>query len=425
MNKTTDKLEKSMKKTRAKANYLLFLFEFLSLSLAMIFNIENLTNMDFYTYLAILAVTLLTSFLVDKFTKSDNILLLIVNMLFSIGVAIIYRLDPKLGRRQLQFYLVGVILFFITYFILKSYKKWDRLILFYVGVSIVLFVITLVFGTYLGGAKNWIVIADKFSIQPSEFIKVPLAFFIASFYTNFNQISLKPFGRYFMNFMIYVFIGFLFLQKDLGTALIFFGVLILSQFVYEKDRKLIFVNMFFMIIGSVFAYFLFGHVRIRVATWLDPWSDIDATGYQITQALFATASGGLFGTGIGIGRPDYIPVAESDFIFSAICEEMGVFMGIGVVLLFMILVYRAIKISLTQQNKFYSVLAFCIGILFALQTFIILGGVLKLIPLTGVTLPFISQGGSSMLAGFILLGCLQYCGEEIKEVSKNDRKENK
>lgn len=421
MNRTFDKLEKSMILTRAKANLNLFLFEFLSLSLAMIFNIKNLTSMDFYTYLAILIVTLLTSFLVDRFTKSDNILLLIVNMLFSIGVAIIYRLDPKLGRRQLQIYIVGVILFFVTYFILKSYKKWDKFILFYAGISIALFIFTLIFGTNLYGAKNWIIVAHKFSIQPSEFIKVPLAFFIASFYTNFNQISLKPFGRYFMNFMIYVFIGFLFLQKDLGTALIFFGVLILSQFVYEKDRKLIFINMFFMIIGSIVAYFLFGHVRIRVSTWLDPWSDIDATGYQITQALFATASGGLFGTGIGLGRPDYIPVAESDFIFSAICEEMGVFMGVGVVLLFMILVYRALKISLTQQNKFYSVLAFCIGILFALQTFIILGGVLKLIPLTGVTLPFISQGGSSMLSGFILLGCLQYCGEEIKEGGKSDR----
>lgn len=421
MNKTINIFEKSMVRSQTKANLLLFLFEFLSLSLAMIFNIKNLSNVDFYTYLAILVVTLLTSFLVDRFTKSDNILLLIVNMLFSIGVAIIYRLDPKLGRRQLQFYLVGVTLFFMTYFILKFYKKWDKLILFYVGISIVLFLITLVFGTNLYGAKNWIIIGNKFSIQPSEFIKVPLAFFIASFYTNFNKISLKPFGRYFMNFIIYIFIGFLFLQKDLGTALIFFGVLILSQFVYEKDRKLIFINMFFMVIGSIVAYFLFGHVRIRVATWLDPWSDIDATGYQITQALFATASGGLFGTGIGLGRPDYIPVAESDFIFSAICEEMGIFMGIGVVLLFMILVYRAIKISLTQQNKFYSVLAFCIGILFALQTFIILGGVLKLIPLTGVTLPFISQGGSSMLAGFILLGCLQYCGEEIREGENNDR----
>ncbi|WP_311491692.1 FtsW/RodA/SpoVE family cell cycle protein [uncultured Anaerococcus sp.] len=421
MNKDTDVLLKSMTRSRIKANFLLFLFEFLSLSLAMIFNIKNLTNIDFYTYLAILLVTLLTSFLVDRFTKSDNILLLIVNMLFSIGVAIIYRLDPKLGRRQLQFYLVGVTLFFMTYFILKFYKKWDKLILFYAGISIILFIVTLIFGTNLYGAKNWIIIGNKFSIQPSEFIKVPLAFFVASFYTNFNKISLKPFGRYFMNFMIYVFIGFLFLQKDLGTALIFFGVLILSQFVYEKDRKLIFINMFFMVIGSIVAYFLFGHVRIRVATWLDPWSDIDATGYQITQALFATASGGLFGTGIGLGRPDYIPVAESDFIFSAICEEMGVFMGVGVVLLFMILVYRSLKISLTQQNKFYSVLSFCIGILFALQTFIILGGVLKLIPLTGVTLPFISQGGSSMLAGFILLGCLQYCGEEINEGGRNER----
>lgn len=161
MNKENNKLEKSMIKSRAKANFLLFLFEFLSLSLAMIFNIENITKADFYTYLAILAVTLLTSFLVDKFTKSDNILLLIVNMLFSIGVAIIYRLDPKLGRRQLQFYLVGVILFFITYFILKSYKKWDKLILFYSGVSIALFAVTLVFGSYLGGAKNWIIIAKK------------------------------------------------------------------------------------------------------------------------------------------------------------------------------------------------------------------------------------------------------------------------
>ena len=414
-------LEKSMKRSRNKANLLLFIFEFLSLSLAMIYNIEKLSEVDFYTYIAILVLTLLTSFLVDRFTKSDNILLLIVNMLFSIGVAIIYRLDPKLGSRQLQFYLIGVILFFMTYFILKAYKSWDKLILFYAGVAIFLFAITLVFGSYIGGAKNWIIIKG-ISIQPSEFAKVPLAFFIASFYTHFNKISLRPFGRYFMNFMIYVFIGFLFLQKDLGTALIFFGLLILSQFVYEKDRKLIFINMVFMLIGSVIAYILVGHVRIRVATWLDPWSDIDVTGYQITQALFAMASGGLFGTGIGLGHPDYIPVAESDFIFSAICEEMGIFMGIAVVLLFMILVYRAIKISLIQENKFFSVLAFCIGVLFALQTFIILGGVLKLIPLTGVTLPFISQGGSSMLAGFILLGCLQYCGEEIKDGEKIDER---
>lgn len=413
MNKDLVLVENEKKYTR-KSAVLLLLFTILSLSLSLIYNIQNIGDTDLYTYLAILLVVILSTSLVSKITKADNILVMIVNMLFSIGVSMIYRLDPAYGKRQLQFYLVGMVLFFLTFFILKAFKFWSKISIFYVVVSIGLFMATLVFGTYIGGAKNWIVIKNIITIQPSEFIKVPLAFFIASFYSNYNQIVSKPFGRFYMEFVILVYIGFLFLQKDLGTALIFFGLMILSQFVFEKDRFLITFNIIAMILGSIMAYFMFGHVRIRVATWLDPWSDINVTGYQITQALFALASGGLFGTGIGLGHPDYIPVAESDFIFSAISEEMGVFMGIAVILLFMILVYRAFKISLIQQDKFFSTLAFCIGVLFAIQTFIILGGVLKLIPLTGVTLPFISQGGSSMLSGFILLGCLQYCASDIK-----------
>ncbi|MDU1829264.1 FtsW/RodA/SpoVE family cell cycle protein [Anaerococcus sp.] len=406
-------IDQKEKKYQKKSLVLLFLFTFLSLSLALIYNIDNITSTDFYTYLALLVVVVLSTTLVNKITNADNILLMIVNMLFAIGVAIIYRLDPSFGKRQLQFYIVGIVLFFITFGLLKTFKFWNNIRLFYVIVSVGLFMATLVFGSYIGGAKNWIILGP-ITIQPSEFIKIPLAFYVASFYSKYNEISMKPFGRYYMNIVIYIFIGFLFLQKDLGTALIFFGLMILSQFVFEKDRVLITINIVAMIFGSILAYFMFGHVRIRVATWLDPWRDINVTGYQITQALFALASGGLFGTGIGLGHPDYIPVAESDFIFSAISEEMGIFMGIAVILLFMILVYRAFKISLSQQDKFYSTLAFCIGVLFALQTFIILGGVLKIIPLTGVTLPFISQGGSSMLSGFILLGCLQYCASEIK-----------
>ena len=406
-------IEQKEKKYQTKSVRLLFLFTFLSLSLALIYNIENITSTDFYTYLALLVVVVTSTSLVSKITKADNILLMIVNMLFAIGVAMIYRINPSYGKRQLQFYILGIVLFFLTYFLLKTFKFWNNIRLFYVIVSIGLFMVTLVFGSYIGGAKNWIILGPV-TIQPSEFIKISLAFYVASFYSKYNEISMKPFGRYYMNIIIYIFIGFLFLQKDLGTALIFFGLMILSQFVYEKDRMLITINIVAMIFGSILAYFMFGHVRVRVATWLDPWSDINVTGYQITQALFAIASGGLFGTGIGLGHPDYIPVVESDFIFSAISEEMGIFMGIAVILLFMILVYRAFKISLTQQDKFYSTLAFCIGVLFAFQTFIILGGVLKIIPLTGVTLPFISQGGSSMLSGFILLGCLQYCASDIR-----------
>lgn len=407
------------KSVEKRAIFLLFIFEFLSLSLSMIYNIETLTKPDFITYVLILLATVSSTLIIGKISSTSSILLMIVNMLFSIGVAIIYRLDPGLGKRQLNYYLVGLVVFFLTYFILKKIHIWHKLNKFYVGISIFLFAITLVFGSYIGGAKNWIILGP-ISIQPSEFIKVPLAFFIASFYTHYYEYTKLPFGKYYMNFIIYVFIGFLFLQKDLGTALIFFGTMILSQFVYDKDRKLILINMILMILGSIVAYFLFAHVRVRVATWKDPWSDIDVTGYQITQALFAMASGGLFGSGIGLGRPDFVPVAESDFIFPAICEEMGVFMGIAVILLFMILVYRAIKISLIQKDRFYSILAFCIGILFALQTFIILGGVMQIIPLTGVTLPFISQGGSSMVAGFILLAVLQYAGEEIKYGDEED-----
>lgn len=418
MLKTLD-VEQKEKKYIRKSIFLLFIFSFLALSLALIFNISNVSTTDIYTYIAILVVIVLSTILTPKITKADNILLLIVNMLFAIGVAMIYRLNPSYGKRQLQFYLVGIVLFFLTFFILKTFKFWNKISLFYVIISVALFMATLVFGSYLGGAKNWIILGP-ITVQPSEFIKIPLAFFVASFYSRYNEVSMKPFGRYYMNIVIYIFIGFLFLQKDLGTALIFFGLMILSQFVYEKDRVLITLNIVAMIFGSILAYFMFGHVRVRVATWLDPWSDIDVTGYQITQALFATASGGLFGTGIGLGHPDYVPVAESDFIFSAISEEMGIFMGLAVILLFMILVYRSFKISLIQQDKFLSILAFCIGVLFAFQTFIILGGVLKIIPLTGVTLPFISQGGSSMLSGFILLGCLQYCASDIKYGDETD-----
>ena len=388
----------------------------------MIYNAKHLQSRDFYSYLTILITTILSTVLANKFTRSDSILLLIVNMLFSIGVAMIYRLDPALGKKQLLFYIIGVVVFFITYFILPKIKNWDDYIIFYFVISIVLFMATLVFGFASGGAKNWIVIGP-ITIQPSEFIKIPFIFFVASFYTNYNKYRKKAFGKYYLNIGIYFFILMFFIQKELGTALIFFGTMILTQFVYERDRKLILLNVIFTILGAILAYFLFSHIRVRVQTWLDPWSVIDDKGYQITQSLFALASGGLFGTGIGLGRPDYIPVAESDFIFPAICEEYGIFMGIAVVLLFLILVYRAIKIALQQENKFFSILAFGIGGLFALQTLIILGGVLKLIPLTGVTLPFISAGGSSMVSGFILLACLQYCGQKIENGDDNEKEE--
>lgn len=399
---------------------LLFIFQIMALFLTLMYDIENTTSKDVFTCISIVIVTFISIKLVTKVTKGDNILLLVVSMLFSIGVVIIYRLDPDMGRRQLIFFIIGSFVFYLTYFILRKIKNWEDYTYFYFIISIALFMVTLVFGFSASGAKNWLSIGD-FAIQPSEFIKVPFVFFIASFYSNYDKFAVKPFGRFFMTIGIYFFIVLFFLQRELGTAVIFFVVMFLSQFVYDKDRKLIIFNIVAIILGGILAYFLFSHVRVRVQTWLDPWSVIDDQGYQITQSLFAIASGGLFGSGIGLGRPDYIPVATSDFIFPAITEEMGIFMGIAVILLFLILVYRAMKNSLKQQHKFYSILAFCIACLFAIQAFIIFGGVLKLIPLTGVTIPFVSSGGSSMISGFILLAILQYTEEDM-EVGEEDER---
>ena len=199
----------------------------------------------------------------------------------------------------------------------------------------------------------------------------------------------------------------------MGTVVIFYGLFLCLQFIYEEDRRLIFLNIGLFLISAAFGLYLFDHVKIRVLTWIDPWKYIDNKGYQITQSLFAIASGGFFGTGIGLGHPDFIPEVHTDFIFSAICEEMGIFTGMGVIMLFLILVYRGFKIAINQEDQFYRIVALGISILFGIQTFIIIGGVTKLIPLTGITIPFVSYGGTSILSSFISLAILQVASENL------------
>lgn len=378
-----------------------------------------------YTHRLIFSVGLvggvyLTNLYTPKFTNGDNYILLIALMLFSIGSIMIYRLEPTLAVKQVIWLLVGVLAYFATYFMLKLIRGWEKWGVAYFILIFVLFIVTLVFGSVRGGAQNWIIIGGEngISIQPTEFIKIILVFLIAYHYANYEKVkefSFRGFkiGKYLLMGSIYLFIGMLFLQAELGTAIIFYGLLFLNQFIYEEDKKLLLLNLGLAVIGAIAAYILFDHIKIRVHTWLDPWSDIDNTGYQITQSLFAIGSGGFFGTGIGMGQPELIPRAYTDFIFSAICEEMGIFAGIGVIMLFLILVYRGFKISLSQKNRFFSIVALGISMSFAIQAFIIVGGVLKLIPLTGITVPFVTYGGSSIMASFIALGVLQYTSEII------------
>lgn len=401
---------------------LLVLIDILALLLLFAYSPEELDKFTLITGIVLIFVIYISNFILLKISSGDHYIFLIVTMLIKLGIIMIYRLDSKLGAKQVVFVSVGILAFFITYIIIKSIKSWHKWTLLYGLGSTLLFLFTLVFGKTIAGARNWIKFG-RISFQPSEIIKILFIFFIASYYTHEDKFDRNGKSGYKLLFSVYVFLGFLFLQKDLGGALLFYLIFLVIQYVYEKDRKLIFYNMLLATVGAVFSYFIFDHVQIRVETWVDPWRFIDNKGYQITQSLFAIANGGFFGTGIGLGHPDFIPEVHTDFIFSAICEEMGIFTGIAIMMLFLILVYRGFKIAFSQQDKFFKIVAFGISVMFGFQTFIIFGGVIKMIPLTGITVPFISYGGSSMVSSFISLGILQLASEEleIEEVEEYEK----
>ena len=391
---------------------LLFLFEVLSLFLLFVYNWDFTDKNTYITGIGLILIIYISNYILLKISNGDNYIFLIVTMLLSIGVIMIYRIDSELGIKQLIWLSVGILIFYLTYFILKLIKGWQRWALLYIGLSYMLFFSTFLLGKRTYGAINWIRIGG-YSFQPAEITKILLIFLIAAYYTNEEFFKKFKYGNYYLLAIVYSFIALLFLQRDLGTALIFYSIFIALQYIYESDRKLIIINICLAIIGGIFGYLAFDHVKVRVLTWIDPWSYIDNKGYQITQSLFAIAEGGFFGTGLGLGNPEFIPLAYTDFIFSAICEEMGIFTGIGIIMLFMILVYRGFKIALNQNNKFFRILALGVSTLFGVQSIIILGGVLKVLPLTGITLPFVSYGGSSILSSFIALGILQVASEDL------------
>ena len=334
-------------------------------------------------------------------------------MLMSVGIIMIYRISPVAGIRQLMWLSLGIFLFYLTYFITKHFKSLDRLLYLYIGGAYFLFLITFLFGERTYGAINWIKVAG-FSFQPAEMTKLILIFILATYYSRYDKYKEVKYSSYILTIIVFSFIGLLFLQRDLGMAVIFFGIFIILQFIFEEDRRLIYINLGLILVGGLIAYRLFSHVRIRVDIWIDPWRFIDDKGYQITQSLFAIAEGGFFGKGLGLGHPQFIPLAYNDFIFAAICEELGIFTGIGIIMLFLLLVYRGFKIGISQVNRFYKILALGISSLFGIQSFIILGGVLKVIPLTGITLPFVAYGGTSIISSFMALGILQTASEDME-----------
>jgi cell division protein FtsW (lipid II flippase) len=251
-----------------------------------------------------------------------------------------------------------------------------------------------------GGSRSWIQLAG-YSFQPSELAKITFVLFLAG--------RLKD-GRIdkvlWLTGEVLAAVGLLALARDLGGAMLFYLTALALVFAATSRWDLTAAGLAVSGVAAVLGYYLFGHVRVRVEAWLNPWQDVPGRGYQIVQSLFAIAQGGFFGTGLGLGHPEYIPAVTTDFIFSGFSEEFGFLGAAALIIVYFLLVYRGIKISLTVRDSFLALVALGIATLFGLQIFTIIGGVIKLIPVTGVTLPFMSYGGSSMVMSFISLGIL-------------------
>lgn len=396
----------------------LMIFQIIGISLALMVH-DEINILSIYLSIAFVIATLISNIYVPKITKSDKTFILVVNMLYSISVITITRLSTDQVLKHIIWYLFGMIIFITIFSLMKYIDKFFKgkyLVLFII--TSLTFLVTLIFGFTSGGAKNWINIGGLFSLQLSEFAKISYIFMIASYYSRYEEFIEYKFGKYYLILSTYAFVFLFFLQGELGTAMLFFGLVIANIFVFERRYPLIILNFALGIIGVYLASLVLSHIKVRIDIWLDPWQDFNHRGYQIIQSLFSIANGGFFGTGIGLGRPDLVPVVESDFILTAIIEEMGMFMGFAIILMYILLFYKSLKISLQYTSRFYSSLALSIGLVYALQAMIMFGGILKLIPLTGITTPFLSYGGSSTISNFILLAVLQYLSRKVGDYNE-------
>lgn len=338
-------------------------------------------------------------------------------LLMSIGFIIILRISSAKAIRQLKITIISlVIAILIPYFLHKlkvlRYIKWV-----YAMTGIFSLLIVLILGAVTNGSKISYSILG-FSFQPSEFVKIIFLFFSAAILSRIKNkwdiiVAIIIAGAH---------IIILVLSKDLGAALIFFIVFLFMLYLSTGNLFLFGGGILAGICSTIAGYQLFDHVRLRFQVWADPWNDLTGSGYQITQSLFSVGTGGWFGLGLTRGKPDSIPYVETDFIFSAIAEEMGVIFAIGVLLVFLACFIRIIIRATRIQDKFYQLITSGFGIMILFQVFLTVGGGTKLIPLTGVTLPMVSYGGSSIIVTILMFGIIQgtCLTDESEDISEKE-----
>ena len=366
---------------------------------------------------AVIVGAFFTQFILGRRDGTDLTLFPAAMLLASLGLIMIGRLKPALFLTQLRWLLLGLIVYLVLVFLGERFLR----LLSYpylLGVFCLLLLCSaLFFGTEIGGSRNWIVFGP-FAVQPSEFGKIVIIMFLAAYLTEHREVLTLPRHRFlwlklpvlrFIAPLLFIWgiaILMFVVQRDLGSALLFFGIAVSMTYMATGRKSYVALAFAFFLGAAALSYSFFSHVRVRFNIWLDPWSDPSGSAYQVVQSLFALGSGGVWGAGFAHGHPNLIPEVHTDFIFAAIAEELGLLGSLGVMLVFALFFYRAIRIALACREETRILLAAGIAVVFLLQAFIIIAGVTKFLPLTGITLPFVSYGGSSMIASFMLLGIL-------------------
>lgn len=395
---------------------------------------ENGVSRVSLTYAALFMALYLIAHLVLRMTlpHADAALLPAVALLTAVGEIEIYRIQPSLARDQSIWIVFGVVFFSAVVIVARDVRVLEEYGYLCGLGAIALLAVTIVLGTNVNGARLWIRFGG-YQIQPGEFAKLLLVVFVAAYLRGHREVLARPSRRIFgvgipaarhalpLLAMWGVAVGLLVLMNDLGTSVLFFSVLLVLVYVATGRAFYVGVGVGLFVAGAYVASQIKSQVDARITAWLDPWKHEATSGFQITQSLYTIADGGIFGSGFGRGYivsdsgHTYIPYAQTDFIYSVIANETGLAGAAGIVLVFLAIAYRGFKIATVASDSFSKLLAAGLTFVFSLQAFLIVGGVVKEIPLTGLTLPFVSYGGSSVVANFGLIALLLCVSERANQ----------
>lgn len=368
---------------------------------------------------------------------ADGLLLPLAALLNGLGFVFIVRLAGErrvpadLPGLQATWTALGIAAYVGTLLLVRKTKMLDQYRYTFAVLGIGLLMVPLIpgIGRQINGARIWASIGP-INFQPGEFAKIVLAIFFASYLVEKRELlriattrigpihvpELRHLGPLLLAWGASLIV--MVLEKDLGSSLLFFALFAVMVWV-ATDRVAYLLGALVLFVGGAYgAWTQFSHVQDRVSIWLDPWADPSNTGFQVLQSMFAFASGGITGTGLGLGDPERIPEVETDFIFAAIGEELGLFGATAVLLCYLLMIGSGLRVAMRADSAFDKLLAVGLTALLGIQTFIIIGGVTRLVPLTGITLPFVSYGGSSLLANYVLLALLMRISDETAKREK-------